>query len=65
MFKKNKALGIGNAIVDVLAHCKEEDLTRLKLVKNSMTLIDAETADSLYEQMGPGMEMSGGSAGIT
>lgn len=58
-------VGIGNAIVDVLAHCKEEDLERLKLVKNAMTLIDAETADSLYEQMGPGLEMSGGSAGNT
>lgn len=58
-------VGIGNAIVDVLAHCKEEDLTRLNLVKNAMTLIDAETADSLYDQMGPGMEMSGGSAGNT
>jgi len=62
---KFDVVGIGNAIVDVLAHCKEEDLGRLNLVKNAMTLIDAETADSLYAQMGPGLEMSGGSAGNT
>tara|TARA_R110002096_G_scaffold97066_10_gene216266 strand:+ start:237 stop:1226 length:990 start_codon:yes stop_codon:yes gene_type:complete len=62
---KVDVVGIGNAIVDVLSHCKEEDLTRLNLVKNAMTLIDAETADSLYAQMGPGLEMSGGSAGNT
>ncbi|MDP2699186.1 adenosine kinase [Thalassospira sp.] len=62
---KFDVVGIGNAIVDVLAHCTEEDLARLNLVKNSMTLIDAETADSLYAQMGPGLEMSGGSAGNT
>jgi sugar/nucleoside kinase (ribokinase family) len=58
-------VGIGNAIVDVLTHCTEDDLTRLKLVKNSMTLIDTETADALYKEMGPGIEISGGSAGNT
>ena len=62
---KFDVVGIGNAIVDVLAHCKEEDLVRLDLVKNAMTLIDADRADALYEQMGPGLEMSGGSAGNT
>ncbi|OSQ40445.1 adenosine kinase [Thalassospira mesophila] len=58
-------VGIGNAIVDVLTHCTEDDLTRLKLVKNAMTLIDTKTADALYGEMGPGVEMSGGSAGNT
>lgn len=58
-------VGIGNAIVDVLTHCTEDDLTRLKLVKNAMTLIDTDTADALYKEMGPGIEMSGGSAGNT
>jgi sugar/nucleoside kinase (ribokinase family) len=62
---KFDVVGIGNAIVDVLAHCKEEDLERLELVKNAMTLIDADRADALYDQMGPGLEMSGGSAGNT
>ena len=62
---KFDVVGIGNAIVDVLAHCKEEDLARLELVKNAMTLIDADRADALYDQMGPGLEMSGGSAGNT
>ncbi len=58
-------VGIGNAIVDVLTHCNEDDLTRLELVKNAMTLIDADRADALYAEMGPGIEMSGGSAGNT
>jgi len=53
--------GIGNAIVDVLAHTSDEQLARLALHKGAMALIDASTADSLYEQMGPAIEVSGGS----
>ena len=53
--------GIGNAIVDVIAHAKDEDLERLGMVKGSMALIGEVRADVLYAQMGPAMEMSGGS----
>jgi sugar/nucleoside kinase (ribokinase family) len=59
------AVGIGNAIVDVLAHAPEALLTRLGLAKGAMTLIDAEAAEELYAQMGPGLECSGGSAANT
>ncbi len=59
------ALGIGNAIVDVIARADDAFLTRHELAKGAMNLIDAARADYLYEQMGPGIEMSGGSAGNT
>jgi sugar/nucleoside kinase (ribokinase family) len=53
--------GIGNAIVDVLAHAQDDQLARLGLHKGSMQLIDAAAADRLYGQMGPAVEVSGGS----
>jgi sugar/nucleoside kinase (ribokinase family) len=58
-------VGIGNAIVDVLAHADERFLATHKLNKGAMTLIDAERAEQLYSVMGPGIECSGGSAGNT
>jgi len=57
--------GIGNAIVDVIAHADEEFLAAEGLAKGAMTLIDAARADQLYGRMGPGIESSGGSAGNT
>lgn len=53
--------GIGNAIVDVLAHAEEAQLQALGLHKGAMALIDAAMADRLYGQMGPAVEVSGGS----
>ncbi|MGB0681292.1 MAG: adenosine kinase [Magnetovibrionaceae bacterium] len=58
-------LGIGNAIVDVLAHAEDAFLDAEGLPKGGMTLIDAGQAESLYQRMGPGVEMSGGSAANT
>jgi len=58
-------LGIGNAIVDVLAHAGEDVLAEQGLVKGSMTLVDAPTADALYAAMPPGVECSGGSSANT
>jgi len=58
-------LGIGNAIVDVLAETAESFLESRGLVKGSMNLIDAGTAEDLYGQMGPAVECSGGSAANT
>jgi sugar/nucleoside kinase (ribokinase family) len=58
-------VGIGNAIVDVIAHANEAFLAKEALVKGTMALIDAERADALYRIMGPGIEASGGSAGNT
>src|SRR5713226_6270528 len=58
-------VGIGNAIVDVLAHADDAFLATHGLAKGAMTLIDAARADALYAVMGPGIEASGGSAGNT
>jgi sugar/nucleoside kinase (ribokinase family) len=58
-------VGIGNAIVDVIAHAEDEFLAREALTKGTMTLIDAPRAEALYRMMGPAIEASGGSAGNT
>jgi len=58
-------VGIGNAIVDVLGHADDHALAELGLAKGAMTLIDADTAATLYERMGPAVECSGGSAANT
>jgi sugar/nucleoside kinase (ribokinase family) len=58
-------VGIGNAIVDVIAHADERFLADEGLAAGAMTLIDAERAESLYQKMGPAIESSGGSAGNT
>ncbi|MCS6892220.1 MAG: adenosine kinase [Rhodovarius sp.] len=58
-------LGIGNAIVDVLARAEEGFLAARGLTKGAMALIDAAAAEALYAAMGPGIESSGGSAANT
>jgi sugar/nucleoside kinase (ribokinase family) len=58
-------VGIGNAIVDVIARCDDAFLAANGLAKGAMTLVDAERALNLYAKMGPGTEMSGGSAANT
>jgi sugar/nucleoside kinase (ribokinase family) len=58
-------LGMGNAIVDVLAHADDGFLDEHGLVKGSMRLVDGAESDQLYGDMGPGTEMSGGSAANT
>jgi sugar/nucleoside kinase (ribokinase family) len=58
-------LGIGNAIVDVVARTDDQFLSRHDMHKGAMILIDAATADAIYAAMPPGLESSGGSAGNT
>ena len=58
-------LGIGNAIVDVVARADEAFLSKHDMRKGAMTLIDAEQAEALYAVMPPGQESSGGSAANT
>jgi sugar/nucleoside kinase (ribokinase family) len=58
-------VGVGNAIVDVLAQADDGLLDELGLDKGAMTLIDAERADVLYDRMASAIEVSGGSAANT
>jgi len=58
-------VGIGNALVDVIAHHPEHFLETHGLVKGSMTLIEAERALALHAALAAPIEMSGGSAANT
>ncbi len=58
-------LGIGNAIVDVLARADEVFLSKHDMHKGAMTLIDTAAAEKIYAAMGPAQEASGGSAANT
>ncbi|MBU8536879.1 adenosine kinase [Falsiroseomonas tokyonensis] len=58
-------LGIGNAIVDVLARAEDGFLASHAMTKGSMALIDTAAAERIYAAMGPGVEGSGGSAANT
>src|SRR5271154_6805 len=56
-------VGIGNAIVDVIAHADDRFLAGEGLAKGAMTLIDEARGEALYGRMGPGTESPGGPAG--
>jgi sugar/nucleoside kinase (ribokinase family) len=58
-------LGIGNAIVDVIARTQDDFLVEQGMHKGAMTLIDEERAARIYTAMGPAVEISGGSAANT
>jgi len=58
-------LAIGNAIVDVIADADDQFLEAQGMHKGTMRLIDEREASRLYDAMGPGRELSGGSAGNT
>src|SRR5579859_628417 len=58
-------IAIGNALVDVLSPAADEFLAAEGLTPGAMQLIDADHATVLYSRMGPGREISGGSAGNT
>ena len=58
-------IAIGNALVDVLSPADDAFLAAEGLTKGAMQLIDADRATALYGHMGPGKEISGGSAGNT
>ena len=59
-------VGIGNAIVDVIAMAGDDFLDLHGMNKGAMTLIDEERAERIYSAMGAsGTTSSGGSAGNT
>ncbi len=58
-------LGIGNAIVDVIARTEEDFLVAHGMRKGAMTLIDESKAHAIHAQMRDVREVSGGSAANT
>ncbi len=58
-------LGIGNAIVDVIARAEDDFLVKYGMHKGAMALINEARAAAIYEAMGPAVESSGGSAANT
>ncbi len=58
-------VGVGNALVDVLATTTDEFVADQGLEKGSMSLVDAERAGQLYDLVGSAVEASGGSAANT
>lgn len=63
--KKFQVVGIGNAMVDVLAPADEAFLATHGIGKAVMQLIDMPRAVHLYRAIGPAREVSGGSAANT
>jgi adenosine kinase len=61
----NDIIGIGNAIVDVIARAEDDFLVKQGMPKGSMQLIDEARADAVYAAMGPAVAISGGSAANT
>lgn len=56
-------LGIGNAIVDILGHVRDDALDRLGVAKGSMRLVDAAAARAVDAELTDTVRVSGGSAG--
>ena len=65
MSDRYDVIGIGNAIVDVLARAEDDFLVKQGMVKGAMALIDEARAEAIYAAMGPAIEISGGSAANT
>jgi sugar/nucleoside kinase (ribokinase family) len=58
-------VGIGNALVDVLTQATDDFVRAHGLTKGAMHLIDEARAHALYDAMGQGIAISGGSAANT
>jgi len=58
-------IAIGNAIVDIIGRCDDAFLARHGAAKGSMQLVDADKIVALYQDCGPAIEISGGSAANT
>lgn len=54
-------IGIGNALVDVVAPVAQEVVDRHGLTPGGMHLVDSDAAQSLFAEVAPGVRQSGGS----
>ena len=62
---RHDVVAIGNAIVDIIGQCNDDFLEKHGCPKGNMALVDEAAIDRLYNDMGPGIEVSGGSAANT
>jgi len=60
-----KVLCMGNAIVDIIARVDDAFLAKHERDKGAMMLVNAAASASIYADMPPAIERSGGSAGNT
>lgn len=58
-------VGIGSAIVDILAQTTDAFLSNHDAPKGTMLMVDEGQSTALYEDIGPAVEASGGSAANT
>lgn len=63
--KRYDVLGIGNALVDILARADEVFLAQNGIAKGGMQLVEESRAEALYAAIGPTTTVSGGSASNT
>lgn len=62
---KFQAVGIGNAVVDVITQCDDAFLERLGIEKGIMQLVDQNRGEALYAGMDNRTQMAGGSVANT
>src|SRR5262245_28315363 len=62
---EHDVVAIGNAIVDIIGRCDDAFLARHGCAKGSMQLVDWAQTAKLYDDMGPAVEISGGSGANT
>lgn len=62
---KFQAVGIGNAVVDVISQCDDTFLADHEIEKGVMQLIDQDRGEALYDVMQDSTQMSGGSVANT
>ena len=59
---KLDVVGVGNALVDVIADADDAFLETHEIIRGGMVLIDNDKAASIYSAMSPNTQASGGSA---
>lgn len=62
---KYQAVGIGNAVVDVISQADDGFLSRMGIEKGIMQLIEQDRAEFLYDNMADRTQMAGGSVANT
>ena len=65
MTKSFHVVGIGNAIIDILAYVSDDFLAKNKIKKGVMNLINYERSRELYRQISATKKVAGGSAANT